>query len=112
MSPGFIVRGHNGWENSNVWDFALWVVDVDWDGKLPDTVGFGGQVVKKRYNAHERQIVLSWEMIMPDTGTFVIDSCFFRPNNAWKLFGVSKDAESYEEVMAWDGPHTFQVVKE
>jgi len=106
------VKGYNGWENSDVWDFAgVWVVPVDWDGSVPDTMGFGGQVIKNRYGAHPRQKVLSWDMIMNETGTFSIDSCFYRPGGYWKLFTLTDAKAPIEEIMGWDGPHVFHVIK-
>ena len=59
------VRAHSGWEGTNVWDFTgLRLITVDWNGNLPDTIGFGGVVVKNRYGPHERKKVLSWAMIV------------------------------------------------
>ncbi len=98
------IKGHNGWENTSVWDFAgIWTVMVDWDGALPDTVGFGGAVIKNRYDKHEREKVLSWDLIIPEEGTITIDSTFFRTGGFWK-FGSGEQPE-------WKGPYTFKVVK-
>ncbi|MBU0983611.1 MAG: hypothetical protein KKA42_07060 [candidate division Zixibacteria bacterium] len=104
LNPRGDIKGHNGWQDASVWDFAgVWTPEVDWDGKLPDQIGFGGAVVKKQYGPHELTKVLSFDIIVPEAGTIVIDSAFFPPGGYWK-FGSG-------EKMTWDGPHTYKVVK-
>lgn len=98
------IKGHNGWENTSVWDFAgIWAPEVNWDGTLPDTIGFGGATMKQDYNKHDEMKVLSMEMIIPEEGTIVIDSCFYRPGGFWK-FGSG-------EKPTWGGPYEYKVIK-
>lgn len=98
------IKGYNGWEDKSKWDLGFWAAMTDWDGVLPDNMYFGGAVIKKRYLPHENMKVLSMEMIIPETGTIVIDSAFSLPAGYWK-FGSSED------VPTWDGPHVYKVVK-
>lgn len=102
------VKGYNGWENSDVWDFTG-VLDVqpDWDGVLADTVGFGGFVIKQHYGVHEKMKVLSWDIMVPDAGTLMIDSSFFPPGGKWLVVHTSRT----EVRPAWHGPYKFSVVK-
>ena len=104
INPRGDVKGYNGWEDRSIWDLqGVFVVERDWDGILPDTIGFGGAVVKKRYKPHPKQKVLSFDIIVPDTGILVIDSSFFPPGGYWK-FGP-------EGRPTWAGPYRFRVVK-
>jgi hypothetical protein len=102
------IRAHAGWEGTKVWDFTgIRLVPIDWDGNLPDTIGFGGLVVKNRYGAHEMKKVLSWTMVVPQAGTIVVDSSFFRPGGIWAVVGP----DGIEMKPVWGGPYKFKVVE-
>jgi hypothetical protein len=39
------VRAYNGWENKSIWSLGgMYVVKRDWDGKVPELIGFGDKV--------------------------------------------------------------------
>jgi len=98
------VKGYNGWEDKSIFDVTgVMIPEVDWDGELPDVLGFGGAVAKQRYNAHEEMKCLSFEMIVPETGTLTVDSSFWPPGGYWK-FGSGEKPE-------WTGPYHFKVVE-
>ncbi len=103
------IKGHNGWNDKSIWDFGgVFAVERDWDGELPETLGFGGLCVKQKYTPHEKMKVLSFDMIVPDTGTITIDSSFFPPGGRW-LFSAPPPGPAEEPD--WLGPYTFQVAK-
>ena len=98
------IRGHNGWEDKTVWDFSgLLATMTDWDGNLPDTVGFAGVVIKQRYKPHDLLKNISMDLIVNEEGTLVFDSSFFPPGGKWKY--------DNNEIPAWGGPYKFKVVK-
>ena len=102
------IKGHNGWENTQVWDFSgVWAVPVDWDGALPELVGFGGLVIKNKYQAHDMMKVLSWDVVFDEAGTIVVDSAFFPPGGIWTVV----DPKKGEIPPKWHGPYKFTVVK-
>ena len=108
LNPAGDLKGHNGWENSQVWDFSgVLDVEADWDGNLPDTVGFGGFVIKHHYGPHDKMKVLSWDIIVPDPGTLMVDSSFFPPGGKWLIVHTSRT----EVPPAWHGPYKFDVIK-
>ncbi|UCC45093.1 MAG: hypothetical protein JSU65_04020, partial [Candidatus Zixiibacteriota bacterium] len=48
------VKGYNGWEDKSVFDITgVMVPTNDWDGELPDILGFGGAVAKQMWGPHE-----------------------------------------------------------
>ena len=99
------VKGFNGWENKSIWDLAgIFVVESDWDGTLPELLGLGGVCVKQRYHPHEWQKNMSFDIIVNEPGTLVVDSAFFPPGGNW-LFSPP----AHEPV--WDGPFQYKVVK-
>ncbi len=103
------IKGYNGWQDKSVWDFGgVFAVERGWDGQLPDTLGFGGLCIKKKYEPHDLAKVLSFEMIVPDTGVLVIDSSFFPPGGRW-LFSAPPPGPAEEPD--WLGPYTFKVIK-
>ena len=102
------IKGHNGWENTQVWDFSgVWAVPVDWDGALPELVGFGGLVIKNKYQAHDMMKVLSWDVVFDEAGTIVVDSAFFPPGGIWTVV----DPKKGEIPPKWHGPYKFTIVK-
>ena len=98
------IQGHNGWEDKSVWDFSgLLATETDWDGKLPDTIGFAGVVIKQRYEPHDLAKNISLDLIVNEPGVLVFDSSFFPPGGKWKY--------DNNEKPAWGGPYRFKVVK-
>ncbi len=99
------VKAFNGWEDFSIWDLGgLYVVESDWDGKLPDVLGFGGLCAYKKYEPHDEMKCLSWDLRIDEPGSIVVDSSFFPPGGKW-IFGQPAHAP------AWGGPYTFKVVK-
>ena len=102
------IRAHAGWEGARVWDLSgNRTVAIDWNGTLPDTIGFGGFVVKNRYGAHDKKKVLSWAMVVQQAGTIMVDSSFFRPGGIWGIVGP----DAVEMKPVWRGPYKFKVVE-
>ncbi len=99
------VKGHNGWQDKSIFDFTgLKVPEADWDGNLPDIIGFGGAALKKGWQLQEEELkMISIEIIVPTTGTIVVDSSFWPPAGYWKFGNGDKPV--------WDGPYKFKVVK-
>ncbi|HEX2897744.1 MAG TPA: hypothetical protein VHP63_06825 [candidate division Zixibacteria bacterium] len=101
------IKGHNGWEDKSIWDLnGLFVVETNWDGALPDTIGFGGVCIKQAYNPHEKMKCLSWDVVVPTEGTFAVDSSFWPPSGIWIFAG------DYEAVRTpvWGGPRKIKVI--
>jgi len=105
------IKGYNGWQNRSVWDMnGIYAVERDWDGQLPDLIGFGGIAIKLGYKKEpEPTKKLSFEMIIPEPGKLVVDSQFFPPGGGW--YYASPDDDSGPTVPSWDGPHVFKVIK-
>lgn len=104
LSEAGDVKGHNGWEDKSVWDFnGVWSPLIDWDGVLPEQIGFGGVCVKKDYAPHETQKVLSIDLQVDEPGTLSLDSAFWAPGGYWKF----ADGDKPE----WHGPYDFTVKK-
>ena len=103
------IKGHNGWNDQSIWDFGgVFTVEKDWDGQLPELLGFGGLCVKKQYQAHDAIKVLSFEMMFPEAGTFTVDSSFFPPGGRW-LFAAPPPGDTDEPK--WAGPYKYTIVK-
>lgn len=101
------VKGHNGWQDKSIWDLnGLFVVENNWDGALPDTVGFGGVCIKQAYNPHEKMKCISMDLIVPTEGTLVVDSSFWPPSGIWIFAGNDQSARAPK----WNGPYKFKVV--
>lgn len=105
------IKGYNGWENRSVWDMnGIYTVERDWDGQLPELIGFGGIAIKMGYKKElEPTKKLSFELIVPEAGTLVVDSQFFPPGGGW-YYAAPEDIELLTSP-TWDGPHVFKVVK-
>lgn len=104
------VKGHNGWQDQSIWDLnGVFVRETDWDGKLPETIGFGGLSVKSRYTAHKAERKLSFDIIVPQAGVLVIDSSFFPPGGKWLFSAPARIGPSLGPE--WGGPYKFNVVK-
>ncbi|HKK20250.1 MAG TPA: hypothetical protein VJ983_02175 [candidate division Zixibacteria bacterium] len=99
------VKAYNGWQDKSVWDLGgVYVVETDWNGKLPEIMGFGGVTVKKRYKPHPIEKKLSMTMKFPEPGTIYVDSSYFPPTGKW-LFAIPNTRPK------WGGPYKFTVVK-
>lgn len=104
------VKGYNGWHDKSVWDFSgVMVVERDWDGVLPEMLGFGALAIKRGWQPGELVKSISFEMIVPETGTLVIDSAYYPPGGKWLFASPPKVAEG--GAPDWGGPYTFNVVK-
>jgi len=98
------IKGHNGWEDKSVWDFTgLLASTNDWNGVLPDTIGFAGVVFKQRYGPNDLQKQISMDLIIEETGVLMFDSSFFPPGGKWKY--------DNDEKPAWGGALKINVVK-
>jgi len=101
------VKGHNGWQDKSIWDLnGLFVVESNWDGNLPDTIGFGGVCIKQVYKPHEKQKCISLDLMVPTEGTLVVDSSFWPPSGIWIFAGDNQGARTPK----WQGPFKFKVV--
>ena len=99
------IKGYNGWENNSVWDLGgIYVIERDWDGNLPDLLGFGGVCKSKVYTPHEKSKKLSFDLMFDREGMVTVDSSFFPPTGKW-LFSPPNTSPT------WHGPYTFKVVK-
>ena len=99
------VKGFNSWQDKSIWDLGgVYVVESDWNGKLPELLGFGGICVKQRYKPHDTQKNLSVTMRFNDPGKITVDSSYFPPTGKW-LFA----SPNYKPK--WNGPYKFTVVK-
>jgi hypothetical protein len=100
------IKGFNGWQDKTVWDFGgVYVVEKDWDGMMPELLGFGGISVKQGMQVvAEPTKVLSIDLIVPEAGQLVIDSAFFPPGGEWVFTPPTIRP-------AWGGPYKFTVVK-
>jgi len=108
INPEGDLKAFGGWEGTGTWDFTgIRAVLTNWDGKLPDTVGFGGLRAKIEYNAHPRKKVLSFTMIVPEAGEIVVDSSYYGSGRIWTIAAPG----GKEIPPAWKGPYKFKVVK-
>lgn len=99
------VKAYNGWNDLSVWDFSGFLtVESDWDGKLPELVGFGGVSKNKGFNPQSRKKNISIEMILNQPGTITVDSAFFPPSGKWLFTPPSTEPK-------WGGPYHFNVIK-
>ena len=103
------IKGHNGWQDHSVWNFGgVHAVERNWDGELPELIGFGGLCVQQEYKPHEKKKCISLNMIVPTPGTLTLDSAYYPPGGRW-LFATPKPGAAQEP--AWEGPYNFKVVK-
>lgn len=99
------VKAFNGFEDASIFDMGgLHIVEKDWDGTMPELLGFGGLCVHNKYMPHENQKNMSFDLIFTEPGTFVVDSSFFPPMGIW-MFAAPK------HFPEWAGPYEFKVVK-
>lgn len=105
LNPAGDIKGYNGWNDGSIWDMGgVYVAERDWDGTLPELIGFGGISVHKSYEPTPETKCLSIDLLFNETGTIVIDSSFFPPTGAWMFAPPSHKA-------AWGGPYRFKVVE-
>lgn len=99
------IKGYNGFNDRSIWDLGgVYVVEKDWDGILPDLVGFGGVSKSKPYAPHKAEKKLSFDLIFNEPGTFIVDSSFFPPTGKW-MFAPPNT------FPVWGGPYKFKVTK-
>ncbi|UCE25864.1 MAG: hypothetical protein JSU74_07425 [Candidatus Zixiibacteriota bacterium] len=104
-NPNGDIKAFNGFDDASIWDLGgMHVVESNWDGKLPELVGFGGLAAFKKYMPHDRLKTMSWDMSVDSPGTLVVDSSFFPPGGLW-VFGQPK------HIPEWGGPYIYLVVE-
>lgn len=104
LNPNGDVKGHNGWQDKSVFDLTGVLAAIkNWDGVLPDTLGFGALVIKNSYEPHEMQKQISVDLIVPTPGTLTIDSTYFPPGGAWQ-YGMG-------DKPGWGGPYHLKVIE-
>lgn len=104
-NPNGDVKAYGNFSDLSVWDMGgLHVVESDWDGKMPELLGFGGLCVHKTYPPHHTEKKISIDLIFNEPGTVVVDSSFFPPLGEWMF-------ASPEHLPRWNGPYTFTVVE-
>lgn len=106
-SKGDII-GYNGFEDKSRFDLLNQAVLSDWDGKLPDVMGFMMHVFKKRWEQMPETKAFSIEFMVPDAGLLKVDSSFFPPAGRWI---ATTEAAIVSDVPKWGGPYKFKVVK-
>jgi hypothetical protein len=106
-SKGDIV-GFNGFESKALFDLLNQAVPTDWDGKLPDVVGFLLHGFKKRWQPMEDTKAYSIMFTVPTPGTLVVDSSFFPPGGVWI---ATNENGGPSDTPTWGGPYKFKVVK-
>ena len=103
------IKGFNGWEDKSIWNFGgVYAVENDWNGEMPELLGFGGLSIQQQYQPHDIQKCLSLNMMLPETGTITIDSAFYPPGGGWMFASPAEDGVHQPK---WGGPYTFKVVK-
>ena len=108
INPQGDLKAFGGWEGTGAWDFTgIRAVPTDWDGKLPDTIGFGGLRAKIEYTPHPKKKVLSFTVIVPEAGEIDVDSTFYRPGGVWAI----ADPNGKEIPPVWKGPYKFKVIQ-
>jgi len=104
-NPKGDVKAFNGFNDKSIWDLGgLYVVERDWDGALPDLIGFGGISKSKPYSPHKAEKKISFDLIINEAGTIVIDSSYFPPTGKWMFSPPNVFPK-------WGGPYTFTVKK-
>lgn len=102
------VKGYNGFQNKSIFDLLNKAITYDWDGKLPDQIGFMTHIFKNVYKPHPLEKAYSIDIEVPTPGTLVVDSAFFPPGGRWIMV---TQAELPPDVPEWKGPYRFKVVK-
>ena len=102
------IKGYNGFESKELFDLMNRAVLNDWDGKLPDIVGFLMHGFNKRWQVMPETKAYSIEMTVPTPGTLVVDSSFFPPGGLWL---TTNESGTVTDSPTWGGPYKFKVVK-
>ena len=104
------VKGYDDWVGAEVWDlFGIFVVERDWDGEMPELLGFGAVANEKAYYPHELAKKLSFEIMIPEAGTIVIDSSYYPPGGKWMFSSPPLEAPSH--IPEWGGPYKLKVIE-
>jgi len=110
LTPDGDVKGHNGFEDSSIWDLTkVMVVRHDWDGKMPELIGFGALCRNEEYLEHKMERKLSFQVQFDEAGTIAIDSAFYPPGGRWMYASPPNTIPTHKPK--WDGPFEFKVVE-
>ena len=104
MDAAGSIKGYNFWKDKSFFDLDLGVKEQEWDGTMPEHLGFWGLSAKRSLPPIEMTKAFSIRIVVPDTGTIVVDSSFFPPAGSW-MFAPPGDAPK------WSGPYKYKVVK-
>jgi hypothetical protein len=102
------VIGFNGFGDRSMFDLVNQVVLSDWDGKLPDLMGFFTCGFKKNWPPMPETKAYTIEMIVPTPGILKVDSAFYPPGGSWIVTTMKTALPS---TPSWGGPYKFKVVK-
>ncbi|PWB74489.1 hypothetical protein C3F09_03925 [candidate division GN15 bacterium] len=102
------IKGYGIYANKSVFKVLNQPVLADWDGKLPDVMGFMTMVLKDPWATQPVAKNYSIDLIVPTAGTLVVDSAFFPPGGKW-IFVT--EANQPPDIPVWKGPYKFKVVK-
>jgi hypothetical protein len=102
------VKSFGPYKGSAMFDIMNAAVSDNWDGQLPDVLGFMGHIMKKTYAKHDEMKAYSMDVIVPNSGTLVVDSSFFGSGGVWMMVTEPTQEPHWP---AWKGPYKFKVVK-
>ncbi|MBK7143367.1 MAG: hypothetical protein IPH75_14940 [bacterium] len=103
------VKSWGPYAGSKTFDVLNAAVTDNWDGTLPDVMGFMAHIMYKKYMPHENMKAYSMDVIVPNAGTLAVDSSFFEPGGNWMMVTEATEPEPHRPT--WNGPYTFKVVK-
>ena len=102
------VKAFGPYKGSEMFDIMNSAVSDNWDGQLPDVLGFMAHILKKKYVKHEEMKAYSIDVVVPNPGTLVVDSSFFGSGGVWMM--VTEPTQE-PHCPSWKGPYKFKVVK-
>jgi hypothetical protein len=102
------VKSWGPYNGHDMFDLLNSAVSDDWDGKLPDNMGFMTHIMKKTYLKLDNMKAYSMDVIVPNPGTLVVDSSFFGSGGVWMMV---TEATMEPHIPEWKGPYKFKVVK-
>ncbi len=102
------VKAYGQYEGHKMFDIMNAAVTENWDGQLPDVLGFMAHIMKKVYTKHDDMKAYSMDVVVPTAGTLVVDSSFFGSGGVWMMVTEPTMDPHYP---TWKGPYTFKVVK-